>query len=349
MIGAVICVVLTLAGTAGCASQQRSQNGTPTHRTDPSGNVANPYAGSSIGRPHISVVDLSKKFLVFFDSASRTPLDRDARWAMWRRLYGFAARPPGPFGDTLARRLFEGAWDRYPAALPRIQQGAEGFGFVPDSVLRQVVELLGCGEDTHVQLIAFVGGFEANAFAFPGPDGNQTIAIPVEAGDGLGALVHELTHAVHHSKGCANITSGYDMSLAELVLSEGLAMRVTERLIPGFPSIHYIGGAQAWLDSANSRRRAILNGVQQHISDAGGATAHRFTFGSGATGLGREGYYAGWIATGALLESGFSLHELATTPSAQLPALIYRGIAWDEQGAPRSLGTQSPAQLDVLR
>jgi hypothetical protein len=273
IIGATLGLVLALAGSGGCASHQPSQSIAPTHRSDPSGSISSPYADSTIGKPHITVVDLSKKFLAFFDSASRTPLDRDALWAMWQRLYGFAARPPGPFGDTLARRLFEGAWERYPAALPRIRQGAEGFGFVPNSVLRQVADLLGCGADTHVRLIAFVGGFGGNAFAFPGPDGTQTIAIPLEAGDARGALVHELTHAVHRSKTCANITSGYEMSLPELVLSEGVAMRATERLIPGYPSIHYIRGSQAWFDSADSRRTAILDGIHQHISDVGGATA----------------------------------------------------------------------------
>jgi hypothetical protein len=279
----------------------------------------------------VTVVDLSRKFLVFFDSASKTPLDRDTRWALWQRLYGFAARPPGPFGDTLARRLFEGAWERYPAALAQIRRGAAGLGFAPDTVLRKVVNLLGCGGDTRVKLIVFVGGFEGNAFAFPGPDGTQTIAIPLEAGDALGALTHELTHAVHHSRGCANISSGYEMSLPELVISEGLAMRVTERLIPGHPSIHYIGGTQDWLDSANARRTAILDGIRQHVSDSGAATAQRFTFGTGTTGLGREGYYAGWLVTGALLDSGLSLHEIATVPSEKLAALVARGMTWDER------------------
>jgi hypothetical protein len=332
MIGAVTYTVLPLVGAAGCVSHQWSPNGTPITSTDRSRNIASPYADSTSRGPHLTVVDLSKKFLVFFDSASKTRLDRDARWALWQRLYGFAARPPGPFGDTLARRLFEGAWDRYPAALPLIRRGAEGLGFAPDSVFRRVVDILGCGADTHVQLILFVGGFEGNAFAFSRPDGTQSIAIPLEAGDALGALVHELTHAVHHSRGCANITSGYEQSLPELVLSEGLAMRVTERLVPGQPSIHYIAGSQAWLDSANGRRTEILKGIHQHILDAGAATAQRFTFGTGTTGLGREGYYAGWLVTGALLDSGVSLHEMATTSSAQLPTLITRGIVWEERG-----------------
>jgi hypothetical protein len=328
-------MALTLAGTASCVSRQVSPS-TVTGAAAPIASRSAGAPGTEVGATaqgsHIRVVDLSGKFLAFFDSATRTRLDPDARWAMWRRLYAFAAVPPGPFGDTLARRLFEGAWERYPAALDRIREGAKGFGFVPDSIFRQVVGLLGCGGDTQVELIAFVGGFEANAFAFPGPGGVQTIAIPLEAGDPLGALVHELTHAVHHSSGCANITSGYEQSLPELVLSEGLAMRVAEQLIPGQSSIHYIAGSQAWLDSANARRNAILDGIQQHVSDKGGKTAQRFTFGAGTTGLGREGYYAGWVITEALLDAGLSLHDIATTPSGQLSTLISRGIAREKEG-----------------
>lgn len=189
---------------------------------------------------------------------------------------------------TLARRLFDGAWDRYPAAFDRIRRGAGGLGFSPESILRQVSGVLRCGANVHVKLTLFVGGFEANAFAYPGPDRNQVIAIPLEAGDALGALVHELAHAARHSSGCANITSGYAQSLPELVISEGIAMRVAERLMPGRASIDYIAGSQAWLGSANARRASILNGVRQHASDAGAATAQRFTFGTGTTGLGRE-------------------------------------------------------------
>lgn len=322
-------LMLTCA-VAACAPHRQTPNGRPTPGTDPR-SVASHYPDTSAAVSHVTLVDLSKKFLVFFDSASRSPLDRDVRWAMWQRLYGFAARPPGPFGDTLARRLFEGAWDRYPAALPRIRRGADALGFSPDSVLREVGNLLGCGGETRIRLILFVGGFEANAFAFPNADGTQSIAIPLEAGDALGAFVHEATHAVHHSSGCANITSGYAQSLPELVMSEGLAMRVTERLIPGQPSIHYIGGSQAWLDSARQRRMEILNGVQQHISDRGSATAQRFTFGNGTTGLGREGYYAGWVIIESLLDGGISLHQMATTPSSQLAALIGQGILWEQR------------------
>jgi hypothetical protein len=186
--------------------------------------------------------------------------------------------------------------------------------------------MLGCGREARVRLTVFVGGFEANAFAFTSREGTPTVAIPLEAGDALSSAVHEFTHAVHRSSGCADIKSGYEQSLAALAGSEGVAIRVSERLLPGRPPIDYIGGAPVWLDSAGARRIAILRGIREHVTESGTETAQRFTFGNGTTGLAREAYYAGWEVTGALLRSGLSLHEIATTPSGQLPALVVRGI-----------------------
>ena len=130
----------------------------------------------------VTITDLSPRFLAFYDSATAATLDASERWLMWKRLYGFAAVPPTPFGDSLARRLLESAWTRYPNAIPRIRKGVASFGVNPDVELRRVVSLLGCGRDTRVRLIAFVGGFEDNAFAFS-TNGIPTVAIPIEAGD----------------------------------------------------------------------------------------------------------------------------------------------------------------------
>jgi hypothetical protein len=274
----------------------------------------------------VTVVDYSPKFLAFYDTASAATLDPNARWALWKRLYGFAAVPPTPFGDSLARRLLDSAWTRYPMALPRIRQGAAALGISPEAELQRVITLLGCGEQTRVRLIVFVGGFEENAFAFTSRDGLPTVAIPLEAGDAARSLLHEFTHTVHRSSGCADIRSGYEQSLAELLLSEGVAMRTVEALLPGRPASYYLTASPEWLDTADVRRTAILRGIREHLSDAGAETARRFTFGGGTTGLLREGYYAGWEVTGALLRSGVSLHEIATTPPARIPALIRRGL-----------------------
>jgi len=273
----------------------------------------------------VTVTDLSPKFLAFYDSATTASLSESDRWAMWKRLYGFAAVPPTPFGDSLARRLLDSAWNRYPDSLPRIRKGVAAFGSDPSLQLRRVVSLLGCGENTHVHLIAFVGGFEENAFAFA-IDGVPTVAIPIETEGALQSMVHEFTHAVHRSSACADFRSGYGQSLGELVISEGLAMRVVQALVPGRPEYTYVGHRQEWLDTARLRRNAILDGIRDHVADTGAASVQRFTFGQGTTGLSREAYYAGWEIIGELLRSGMSFHDIAITSPARFAVLIDRAI-----------------------
>jgi uncharacterized protein YjaZ len=115
-------------------------------------------------------------------------------------------------------------------------------------------------------------------------------------------------------------------SLGELVLTEGLAMRVVEALEPGRPEYTYVAQGQEWLDTARSRRNAVLEGIRDHLADTGNSAVQRFTFGEGTTGLRREAYYAGWEIVGELLRSGMSFHEIATAPVARFPALIERAI-----------------------
>lgn len=272
----------------------------------------------------VAVVDLTSKFLVFYDSATARHADPDERWALWKRLYGFAAVPPTTFGQELARRLLDSAWARYPQALPGIRRGIAGLAIVPDSVLGRVAHLLGCGASTPVRLTIFVGGFEDNAFAFTLPDGTPVIAVPVEVGNPELSMTHEFTHAIHHA--CATFASGYAQSLAQLVISEGLAQRATERLLPGHPAAFYTHAAPGWLEAAGSRRPAILRGIRDHVADADAATMQRFTFGGGTTGTPREAYYAGWEIVGAMLSSGMSFHDIATEPADRLPNLVTRAI-----------------------
>jgi hypothetical protein len=281
----------------------------------------------------VTVTDLSPRFLAFYDSATAADLDASQRWLMWKRLYGFAAVPPTPFGDSLARRLLDGAWTRYPDAIPKIRKGVSAFGVDPDMQLHRVVSLLGCGQNTRVRLIAFVGGFEDNAFAFS-TDGIPTVAIPIEAGDPEKSMIHEFTHAVHRSSGCADFKSGYGQSLGELVISEGVAMRVVQALVPGSPEYYYVAHAQEWLDTARTRRNAILDGVRNHAADVGADAVQRFTFGRGTTGLSREAYYAGWEIVGELLRSGMSFHDIAITPPSRFRVLIGQAVTSLEANAP---------------
>jgi hypothetical protein len=274
----------------------------------------------------VDIVDLSPKFLMFYDSAVARHLDPDARWALWKRTYGFAAVPPTPFGDSLARRLLDSAWSHYPDSLSRIRRGVAALGVSPGVELQRVITLLGCGTGTKARVVAFVGGFEDNAFAYSSKDGLPTVALPIETGDARRSVDHEFTHAVHRSSRCASITRGYDQSLAELVVSEGIAMRVVQALEPGHPDIYYVNGKQSWFDSAQAHQAAILRGVREHLTEAGVPVVQRFTFGNGTTGLRREGYYAGWVIVGALVQHGVSFHEIATTHPDKIPALLLRGM-----------------------
>jgi hypothetical protein len=274
----------------------------------------------------VEVVDLTPRFLAFYDSATARHADPDLRWELWRRLYHFAAVPPTPFGDSLARQLLDSAWARYPAALPGIRKGASAIDMSPDAAFERVAALLKCGDTVRIRLTVFVGGFEGNAFASGLRDSKYSIALPVEAGNPARSMIHELVHAVHRG-GCAQFRTEYGQSLAELVVTEGLAMRVVERALPGHDAEFYTVAAPGWLAEARRRRAAILNGIEAHLTDSGPAVVHRFTFGEGTTGLSREAYYAAWELVGAMMERlGMSLHDVAIVPPTEYPALIRRAI-----------------------
>ena len=285
--------------------------------------LASPAAPQS-GR-RVEIVDLTGRFLTFYDSATAHAADPGTRWQLWRRLYNFAAVPPTPFGDSLARRLLDSAWTRYHAALAIIKKGPAGLGISPDSALARVLGLLQCGDSVKVRLTVFVGGFEGNAFAFGQREGRSNIAVPVEAGNPARSLLHEFTHAVQRA-GCAPFRSGYGGTLAELVVTEGLAMRVVEAAMPGHDDDFYTAAAPGWLATARARRAAILAGVRASVEDSGAAVWGRFTFGAGATGLSREAYYAGWEAVGEMLREGMSFHEIATMNPAEYAGVLRRVI-----------------------
>ena len=63
---------------------------------------------------------LTPKFLKFYDEATREAASPDQRWALWKRDYDFAAVPPTPAGQTMARQMLDRAWPRYPDALDQI-------------------------------------------------------------------------------------------------------------------------------------------------------------------------------------------------------------------------------------
>lgn len=80
-------VGVSVAAAVGCASHTR------------------PVMSRFPGR--VTVVDMTPKFLAFYDSATARHADADARWELWQRLYNFGAVPPTAFGREMARRLLD--------------------------------------------------------------------------------------------------------------------------------------------------------------------------------------------------------------------------------------------------
>ncbi|WP_372785304.1 hypothetical protein [Phenylobacterium sp.] len=266
----------------------------------------------------LSTRDLGPRFLDFYRAAQGA--SPDARFAIWQDRYGFAATPPTPQGDAMARKLLDEAWPRYAAALPVIEAGAAAMRPAPLDVAVRIAELLQAPRPLKVGVIAYVGAFETNAFTNSTPDG-PVVAVPIEMTPEVRSLIlpHEMTHAMHILVG--HLSSGYERSLARVVFEEGLAMRTTQRLVPGRPDYAYVG-EQDWFAKGLARRTAIARAIAPLSDRKDGETLFKFTMGKGPNGLEREAYIAGWLVVGRMLEKGATLPELARIPEAEMPARV---------------------------
>jgi hypothetical protein len=276
----------------------------------------------------LEVVDLTPKFLKFYRAAVAQKLDSDARWRLWKEQYGFAAVPPTPEGDAIARKLLDGAWDRYAQALPVIEAGGKAMQPQPDAALREVAHRLGLTTPLRVKVVVYVGGFDDNAFSFA-QDGVSIVCIPIEMPRHRREMVlrHELTHAVHIAT--AGLSGGWERSIAEVILQEGLAMRTAQALLPGRKPEEFIEDEAnpGWLSRADAKRSAVLEGIRPSLLDSQSATVFKYTMGNGATGMNREAYFAGWIVVDNLRKRGMSLAEIAHLPSASIAKIVDESIA----------------------
>ena len=286
-----------------------------------------PSRASAVNLPPIvvTVKDLTPKFLEFYDEAVKENASPDRRWALWKEKYDFAAVPPTPEGDKIARSLLADAWPRYPGVMDRIRAGAADLTPGPEATVRSVAALLRPETPVHVRLLVFVGDLENNAFT-AAQNGNITTAIPVEMDPGSRALImtHELTHAVHISMG--SFAGGWIRSVGTTVLTEGLACRVTQALFPDHPETDCIEMHPGWLKEASAHRVAILKGIGPFLESATSKDVMRFTMGEGTTGLEREAYYAGWEVVGYWLRHGQSYADIARIPEKDMPRRVREAI-----------------------
>lgn len=271
----------------------------------------------------ITVIDLTPKFLKFYRAAVAAHLSPEQRFALWKKDDGFAAVPPTPEGDQIAYKLLNAAWPRYPEALPRIQRGAAGLKPTPRATLTRVEALLRPEKPVHLKLIAFVGGFEGNAFTV-GENGVPTVAIPVETPEGQRgpAMTHEFVHAVQISMG--TMSGGWERTIGETVLAEGLAMRATQHLYPGRPATTFVETPDepGWLAKADKLRPRILSDVRGALASSRSDDVLRFTIGKGPSGIDREAYYAGWQVVGYWLAHGLTYADIARIPERDAPRRV---------------------------
>lgn len=274
----------------------------------------------------LTVDDLSPKFLAFYREASAQPgLTPDARFALWKQRYGFAAVPPGPRGDPMARSLLDSAWPRYAAALPLIERGATGMTPPPDSAMRRVARLLRLDTPLKVRVIAYVGGFESNAFTAGSKDA-AVVALPIEMSPADRALImpHEMTHAVHMR--LAGLSGGWERSIAQTMFMEGLAMRTTQALMPGRPDQAYVTHRPDWWREAQAKRASILADMLPVLDAKDSESVYRFTIGKGPSGIEREAYLAGWLVIGELQRQGMTLAQIARIPEPQMAGTVRGAI-----------------------
>src|SRR5207302_6487668 len=111
-----------------------------------------------------TVKDLTPKFLKFYDEATKENASPERRWELWKKDYDFAAVPPTPEGEEMARKILDEAWRKYPAVLDRIRAGAKSITPDPQATVRAIAELLRPEHAVNVTLLVYVGGLDGNAF-----------------------------------------------------------------------------------------------------------------------------------------------------------------------------------------
>lgn len=280
-------------------------------------------AGAPTRQASITIKDITPKFLAFYRAATAKPISADQRFVLWKKDDGFAAVPPTPQGDRIARRLLDAAWPKYPAAIGRIERGAASLRPTPQETLDRVASLLKPDKPFRLTLIVYVGAFEGNAFTV-GQNGEPTVAVPVEESEAERGpvMTHEFVHATQIGMG--TMAGGWVRSIGETVLAEGLAMRVTQHLYPDLPATRFveIPGAPGWLAKAGTMRKRILGDIRSVVGSSKSDDVFRYTMGTGPAGIDREAYYAGWAVVGYWLAHGMSYADIARIPESDAPRRV---------------------------
>ena len=133
-------------------------------------------------------------------------------------------------------------------------------------------------------------------------------------------MTHEFTHALQIGMG--SFSGNFKRTVGAIVLTEGLASRVTQKLFPDRPETDSIEFTRGWLKQAEQHRVEILRGIHPFLTSDKPDDIERFTIGPGPTGLEREAYYVGWLAIGDWLAHGMSFADIARIPEKEMPQRV---------------------------
>src|SRR5690606_31931676 len=81
------------------------------------------YADGEGAAVRLWQLDMTERFLHFYERASRPGTSMDERWRLWRKMGRFAPVPTTPDGMKRAREMFEAVWPRYGQSLDAIAAG----------------------------------------------------------------------------------------------------------------------------------------------------------------------------------------------------------------------------------
>jgi hypothetical protein len=267
----------------------------------------------------LDLVERVSKFTAFYQEAQGT--NPDARWTLWQKDYGYAAVPPGPDGEKMARAGLDAAWDKYPALiaqLPQLQKNSEDTARLAFERVNALYKT--DATPIHTRVVLFVGQFDDNAYSIPSMNGSvPTVMMEVEDRMMATTLTHEIAHTIHFQ--LAGVKNSFGGRIGEMMFLEGLAMHTAEQVLPGRPESDYVGDPK-WLANCYAKKGAVLADILPDLEKSGREVAMKYTFGQGNNGMQREAYCAAWIVMGKILKSGRSFPELARVPEDQMVATI---------------------------
>ena len=121
----------------------------------------------------LDLVERVGKFQAFYAEASGAAGARCAIRAVAEGLR-LCGRAPGPQGDAMARTLLDGAWDKYPALLPKLPALLKEATDDGNEAFARIDELLETGDTPiHTRLVLYVGQFDNNAYSIPPMEGRD--------------------------------------------------------------------------------------------------------------------------------------------------------------------------------